>query len=207
MGDDHSNRSERKRAASHNASAVWDGLATLGRGLAPAGQRLATNSGLRAISEIAPGDEVLTYDADHQISVLRTVRRILALAPEPIWEIGFADEAILSAGRRFRSTGHHPLLTARGWRRVAKLQPGDVVLSADADGERMRAQIASVRPTTAVEPVYAIAVDGRAPIVIERLVAKGGVARSTWMMMSPRLRPVREIAPRGAFASGRYAFV
>ena len=167
-----------------------DRLAAFARGVAPAGERLLTNAGLRPVAEIAPGDAVISYDPEHQVSVEREVRRVDALAPEPIWEIGFVGESVDADAATLRTTSHHRLLTPRGWRRVERLRPGDFIASADEDGERMRAAIAYVRPTATVEPVYAIAVGGDHPVIIERMVAQGGASAGAWSALAWRLRRV-----------------
>lgn len=166
-------------------------LRALSRGVAPGAQRLLTVDGLRAVADICPGDEVVTYDPNEQLSAPRLVSRVEQLSPEPIWEIGLAEDrdALVGggAGRRLRTTRHHKLLTATGWRRVHRLRPGDFLATADADGERLRSEIAYVRRTSAVEPVYAIAVSGRAPLILERSVALGGVASGLASTLAWRL--------------------
>ena len=175
-------------AAPTNKRSLADRIAALARGVAPAGQRLLTSVGLRPVAEIAPGDVVVTYDPEHQVSAERTVLSVETLSPEPIWEIGVRGDERDEIGRILRTTRHHRFLTPRGWRRVDRLRPGDYVASADVDGERLRAEIAFARPTPAVEAVYAVAVGGDQPLIVERLVAQGGSSMGPFSRLAWRMR-------------------
>lgn len=188
-----SHRTSQPRSPQANDAAL-DRLAVLCRGIAPAAQGVMTPNGLRAAAELAAGDVVLTYDPDSLIAAPRQVLRHVELAPEPIWEIGLTPSTAVGAGRRgapqvMRATRHHPFLTARGWRRVERLRPGDYALSADLDGEAMRLEVAYARPTGAVEPVFAIEAHDRAAVIVDRLIARGGAPSTMVSRLAAWLRP------------------
>lgn len=167
-----------------------DRLASLARGMIPAGQRLLTPDGFRPIEDVAAGDAALSYDPDAQLSVERQVRRIMTLAPEPIWEIALAPDGVRGRPKKVRATRHHAFLTPAGWRRVDRLRPGDFANCADADGERLRAEILGVWPTEASETVYAVSIVGAGPVIVERLIARGGVAAPAVARVADQLRGV-----------------
>lgn len=214
--DDQSGSGRRDAArdggALHRRRSLADRLAAWGGGVAPAGERLLTEDGLRPVSEIAAGDRLIAYDPEHHISLERIALRVEALAPEPIWEIWFCDDNSAigarsgDAGRRLRSTRHNRILTASGWRRVDKLRAGDFVSSADADGERLRLQVSQVRRTNEVEPVYAVSISGGQPLILDRVVAQGRASVRVASRLAHRLRDAvrgRRSAPADAMAKFR----
>ena len=148
-------------------------LAKIGRGLVPAGQKILTSDGLRSVEELTLDDSALGFDRESGVAAPRRIKRILALPPEPIWELRLSGGASHSAPP-LRVTRHHAVLTAQGWRRVERLRPGFEILTADADGESLRQRVAGLRNSGAMEPVFAIEVAGGTPLIVGSLIAKGG---------------------------------
>lgn len=181
---------DRKERSAPAPMTALDRLAALARGMVPAGQRLLTPDGFRPIEDVETGDDALSYDPDAQLTTQRQIRRIMALAPEPIWEIALAPEGARGRPKKVRATRHHAFLTPNGWRRVDRLRAGDFANCADADGERLRAEILGVWPTEMSETVYAVSIVGAGPVIVERLVARGGVAAPAFARVADQLRGV-----------------
>ncbi len=113
-----------KRAHAHaHATVEWIDANT---GCLTAGTNVYTNSDIRPISAIQPGDRV--YSLTPELEIGRSlVTATKANEPQPVFELALANH------RSVRATANHPFLVLRkegrarrvGWLPVASLLPGD----------------------------------------------------------------------------------
>ena len=116
-------------------------------GCLPISTRVLTPFGWKLLADITAGDAILSASPRTGRLTQCTVVRKLQFAPTPVIELfGIAGLAIL------RATGSHTVLTSRGWRAVAKLTPGDLLLRATPTGIE-QVEIATARTVTEQEPV------------------------------------------------------
>lgn len=148
-------------------------LAKISRGLVPAGQKILTSDGPRLVEELAIDEDALGFDRESGVAAPRRIKRILELAPEPIWKLRLSGDGSRPMAP-LRVTRHHAVLTAQGWRRVERLRVGMEILTADADGESLRHKLVGVRDSGVVEPVYALEVADNTPLIVGSLIARGG---------------------------------
>lgn len=156
-----------------------------GSGCFPGDCQIATPTGTRAISELAVGDAVLSYDAKTGQTNARLVTAVFNYADRPLLEV-----CLGSAGRVLKVSPHHSLLTARGWLRVDQLRPRDLLLTAAGNMREILA-INPLRRTT----VFNLHTSGEHTFIADGVVAHNftflrdvRVWLHRWFFDAPRLR-------------------
>ena len=81
------------------------------------------------IRDVQAGDSILAMDRWQKIRPFNVER---------VWSTGIKSVFTLQTrtGRSITATPNHPLLTAQGWKRVADLEPGDIVATAMPEFDR-----------------------------------------------------------------------
>ena len=122
--------------------------------------RVQTPHGYVPIREIEAGTVVLSYDARTQQFQRCQVTKAKRHSPRDTWELR------LESGTSVRATANHRILTTQGWKKVASLHEGCVLIT-EGGPNRVR----SVQKTAQQEPVYNLYTTGQRNFVIEGLVA------------------------------------
>lgn len=99
--------------------------------------QIATPNGTRAICDFAVGDSVLSYDINSGRTTERLITAVFEFTDNPLLEVVVGNE-----GRTIRVSPSHSLLTARGWLRADRLQPGNFLVS--GSGEAL--EISAIQP-------------------------------------------------------------
>jgi len=110
---------------------------------------------IRALAEIAVGDQVLAYDEVARELRACAVIQTFAHEPEPYLHIWLAD------GSRIEVTPNHPLSRGMQWIPAGTVQPGDLLdaLATGLDGI-VQLAVERVEPSGRVAPVFNLEVDG-----------------------------------------------
>ena len=135
----------------------WSPYAS-GSGCFPAAARVLTATGYRPISDIEPGDLVVSYAPDGG-TTLRPVTRKLVHGSCTIQRV------VLTDGAPLRATANHKVLTARGWLQVKDLRPGDELVRVEG-----RSTVGEVEAEATPEPVYNLYTAGEHTFVVEGVV-------------------------------------
>jgi hypothetical protein len=84
-----------------------------------------TETGLRPIADILPGDRVLSQDVESGELAYRLVQQVTRRDQADLLKVALADCELVS------STGHPFWVNTRGWQMAKELRPGDVVHTFD----------------------------------------------------------------------------
>lgn len=131
-------------------------------GCFPVNARVLTPNGYRSIAQVLPGDSILSYDQRRKKITQRVVRKNHKYRPCPIWNVAFT-----SGWPTLRVTGHHTMLTSRGWCRVDRLSSGDCLRGINGEEFEIRKVIA----TPETEPVYNLITYGEHNFIVDDFVA------------------------------------
>lgn len=130
-------------------------LRRLGCGCFTEGTLVATPQGLRAIEDIAVGDQVLAWNPDTGETSTQTVTALIRPEPQATYALVLLD----GGGERevFTSSADHPwFVVGKGWVETVNLASGDRIVS--AEGADLVVQ--SLTPTERTERTFNLEVSG-----------------------------------------------
>lgn len=127
----------------------------------PADTRFLTPSGYREIGTLERGDEVLSIRSTGEV-VRELVSRKVSYGNSPILSVEME-------GRTLRTTAHHSLRTAEGWKRAGTLREGDTLHCLDDRGIVVEAEVLTLVQHPA-EAVFNLHTTGPHTAVVEGVV-------------------------------------
>ncbi len=125
----------------------------------PGDARVLTAAGPRPISDVEPGDLVVSYRPDGT-TTLRPVTRKLVHGESTICRVVLAADA-----RPLRSTPEHRVLATRGWLQVKELREGDELIR-----EEGCSRIVEILTEPNPEPVFNLYTAGEHTFFVEGIV-------------------------------------
>ena len=100
-----------------------------GGGCFPSSTRVLTPSGWRPIGELRPNESVVSLDVATEALASRVITHRIDYGQRQIWALKFnLDQAPLQV------TSTHSFLCKNGWKRVAEIEPGDILLCSTTGG-------------------------------------------------------------------------
>jgi len=156
-----------------------------------ASARVLTPSGWVAIASLNRGDRVISMERGQAIEVV--VRRRREFAPGRVLEVSLSGRS-----NPVETTIGHLFLTARGWMRAGKLQPGDQIAGSDQDWLTVKA----VSLTDRVEPLHNLYTTGNCRFIVEGCVVNSfgrfRVLRTLSQKLISLLMPPPSVQPQTA---------
>ena len=153
------------RVKCRNCGTVWDTYEKKIPSCFPAGTLIETPHGVLDIAAVKEGDHVLAFDPRQAALRTRRILKVCKHEQSRIWEIGFTD------GSRIRTTAIHSFRVAGTWKQARHVGECDDVCGLDASGQMATRQVASSSPTTNVEEVFNLIVEGEFSFVADGVVA------------------------------------
>ena len=142
----------------------------------PGDAKILTPTGLVRLDTLKAGDLVVSWQEAMQRWVDRPIKKVKAHGPKPIVCVHFAD------GRSLRVTRNHTIRTVEAWKRIDKLQVGDIVAPVSEDHSEVR--VVGVCLTSEVVPVYNLYCEGEYSFVADGVIAHSfTVLRETRTML------------------------
>ena len=142
----------------------------------PLTTKILTPCGPRDLASLRVGDLVLSQAVSGRINVQKVTRKL---------DKGDAIISVvtLQDGRKLRTTGHHTVLSNRGWVRVDTLEVGDILSCVDSSGRPYHSNVVALQ-TEAVEPVFNLYTTGDHNVIADGVVAHNFTAfrvlRTSW---------------------------
>ena len=157
----------------------------------PADARVLTPTGYRPLGELEAGDLILSFGADGSSSA-RPITRKLSYGEDAIERVAFASGSVL------RATGHHTVLTQRGWLRIAELVAGDEVTQQDGSSQMVQA----ISREQALQPVFNLHTAVEHNFIVEGCVAHNftNLRRTRTLLHRVFVDPLHLLGQRGHLA-------
>lgn len=129
-------------------------------GCFPASALVSTPGGLRRIVDVSVGEDIFSWSPNGGM-VPRRVTVVKRYSPQQVLRL------VVASGRALCVTGHHTMLSQRGWVRVRSLRVGDS-LTNPFDGLE---QINAVELLPKAEPVFNLTTSGEHTFIVDGFVA------------------------------------
>ena len=157
----------------------------------PADARVLTPTGYRPLGELEAGDLILSFGADGSSSA-RPITRKLSYGEDAIERVAFASGSVL------RATGHHTVLTQRGWLRIAELVAGDEVTQQDGSSQMVQ----TISREQALQPVFNLHTAVEHNFIVEGCVAHNftNLRRTRTLLHRVFVDPLHLLGQRGHLA-------
>ena len=137
-----------------------------------------TITGHRPISDIRPGDIILSFDEAHSCLLPRRVTQWIEHQEQEIWEIRTTHQQ-----KTLSTTASHSFLSKCGWKTTKNLRVGDVLYYLQS-GKSCQTVIVDIQLTTRVESVYNLYTSTEHNFIVEGLIAHNfsfcRVIRTLW---------------------------
>ena len=124
----------------------------------PASAKVSTPTGIKQISNLNPGDMVLSYKSDGSTTT-RPITRKLVHGDSQICSVHLND------GTKMKATSNHTVLTSRGWLSINNLKQGDRIIQLDGE-----IGVVKISNEQTLEPVYNLYTAGEHTFIVDGVV-------------------------------------